>query len=53
MIFHIVYATSADGARAAYATFERAWAKRCPGMVTSLRHGGNELLTFFGFPKAQ
>src|SRR5262245_7664005 len=52
--FHrIVYAASADGARAAYATFERTWAKRCPGVVTSLREGGNELLTFFGFPKAQ
>src|SRR5262249_2668250 len=23
------------------------------GVVTSLRDGGNELLTFFGFPKAQ
>jgi putative transposase len=51
--FHrIVYATSADGARAAYATFERTWAKRCLGVVTSLRDGGNELLAFFGFPKA-
>src|SRR2546422_4706015 len=30
--FHrIVYAASADAARAAYATFERVWAKRCPG----------------------
>ena len=52
--FHrIVYATSADAARAAYATFERTWAKRCPGVVTSLREGGNELLAFFEFPKAQ
>lgn len=52
--FHrIVYATSADAARAAYVTFERAWAKRCPGVVTSLREGGDELLTVFQFPKAQ
>lgn len=52
--FHrIVYAASADAARAAYAAFERAWAKRCPGVVTSLREGGDELLTFFRFPKAQ
>jgi len=52
--FHrIVYAASADAARAAYAAFERAWAKRCPGVVTSLREGGEELLTFFRFPKAQ
>jgi len=52
--FHrIAYATSADAARAAYATFERAWGKRCPGVVASLREGGDELLTFFTFPKAQ
>lgn len=39
--------------RAAYATFERTWAKRCPGVLTSLREGGNELLAFSGLPKAQ
>ena len=52
--FHrIVYAANADAARTAYAVFERTWAKRCPGVVTSLRDGGDELLTFFRFPKAQ
>ncbi len=52
--FHrIVYATSADAARTAYVAFERTWAKRCPGVVTSLREGGDELLTFFRFPRAQ
>jgi transposase-like protein len=52
--FHrIVYAVSADAARVAYTAFERTWAKRCPGVVTSLREGGDELLTFFRFPKAQ
>jgi len=52
--FHrIVYAANGDAARAAYAAFERNWAKRCPGVVTSLREGGDELLTFFNFPKAQ
>jgi putative transposase len=52
--FHrIVYAANADAARAAYAAFERAWSKRCPGVVTSLREAGDELLTFFAFPKAQ
>ena len=52
--FHrIVYAANADTARAAYSTFERTWAKRCSGVVTSLREGGDELLTFFRFPKAQ
>src|SRR5439155_18821493 len=50
--FHrIVYAASADAARAAYAAFERTWAKRCPGVVTSLREGGHELLTFFTSPR--
>src|ERR1041384_7486802 len=39
--------------RTAYAAFERTWAKRCPGVVTSLREGGDELLTFSRFPKAQ
>jgi transposase-like protein len=34
---------------AAYAVFERAWAKRCPGVVTSLREGGDELFTFFTY----
>ena len=52
--FHrIVYAANADAARGAYAAFERTWAKRCPGVVTSLREGGDELFTFFTFPKAE
>jgi len=52
--FHcIVYAASADAARAAYLAFERMSAKRCPGVTTSLLEGGEELLTFFRFPKAQ
>src|SRR5438128_5519571 len=52
--FHrIVYATNADAARTAYTLFERTWGKRCSGVVTSLREGGEELLTFFRFPKEQ
>jgi putative transposase len=52
--FHaIVYAASADAARTAWAKFERAWGKRCPGVVKSLQEGGTELLTFFSFPKPQ
>jgi transposase-like protein len=52
--FHrIVYATNADVARTAYAAFERTWSKRCLGVVTSLREGGDELFTFLAFPKAQ
>jgi putative transposase len=46
-------AASPNAARTAYAAFEHTWAKRCPGVVTSLREGGDELLTFFTFPKAQ
>ena len=52
--FHrIVYSANADAARAAYTAFERTWAKRCSGVVASLREGGDELLTFFTFPKVQ
>jgi putative transposase len=52
--FHrIVYAESAAPARAAYTAFERKWASRCPSVVRSLQEGGEELLTFFQFPKRQ
>jgi putative transposase len=52
--FHrIVYAASGEAARTAFTTFERTSAKRCPGVVASLREGSDELLTFFRFPKAQ
>jgi putative transposase len=52
--FHrVVYAESAAAARAAYTAFERTWTPRCPGVVRSLQEGGEELLTFFQFPKRQ
>jgi transposase-like protein len=52
--FHrIVYAESASAARGAYAAFERKWTPRCPGVVRSLQEGGEELLSFFQFPKHQ
>ncbi len=52
--FHrIVYAASAEAARTAAGAFERKWEKRCPGVVRSLREGGEELFTFFSFPKVQ
>ena len=52
--FHrIVYAASGDSARGAYTAFERKWSTRCPGVARSLAEGGDELLTFFRFPKAQ
>ena len=52
--FHrIVYAENAAAARLAYTAFERKWSARCPGVVRSLQEGGEELLTFFQFPKRQ
>ena len=52
--FHrIVYAEHAAAARTAYTAFERKWTPRCPGVVRSLQEGGEELLTFFQFPKHQ
>lgn len=52
--FHrIVYAESVAAARTAYTVFERKWTPRCPGVVRSLQEGGEELLTFFQFPKRQ
>jgi putative transposase len=29
------------------------WSKRCPGAVESLNEAGDELLTFYSFPKQQ
>jgi len=49
----IVYADDGRSARAAYKAFEQKWAKTCPAVVESLREAGDELLTFFAFPKAQ
>jgi putative transposase len=52
--FHrIVYAAGGEAARTAAHAFERKWGTRCPGVVRSLREGGDELFTFFSFPKAQ
>jgi hypothetical protein len=52
--FHrIVYAASGESARAAYTAYARKWSTRCPGVARSLAEGGDELLTFFRFPKAQ
>jgi transposase-like protein len=52
--FHqIVYAHSVEAARTASTAFDRTWTKRCPAVAKSLREGGDELLTFVTFPKAQ
>jgi len=49
----IVYAE--DGAKAAdaYQKFIAKWKKTCPGIVTSLKEAGDELLTFYRFPATQ
>lgn len=50
--FHrIVYVETATAAHAAYVAFERKRTPRCPGVLRSLQEGGEELLTFFQFPK--
>lgn len=52
--FHrIVYAESGAEAKKAYESFQRKWTKTCPGVVRSLEEGGEELLTYFTFPKSQ
>jgi putative transposase len=52
--FHeIVYAKDGKAAEAAREAFRRKWEKGCPGVVRSLDEGGDELLTFYGFPKQQ
>ena len=48
----IIYASSDKKARTAWARFERKWGKTCPGVVKSLQEGGDELLTFYRYPKA-
>jgi putative transposase len=52
--FHlIVYASGLEAARAARDAFVKKWAKRCSGAVESLNEAGDELLTFYSFPKEQ
>lgn len=48
----IVYADSEGAARQAYARFERKWERDCPKVVQSLREAGEDLLTFFHYPKS-
>ena len=52
--FHAI--TEADSeriARAAYARFLRTWRTRAESVARSLEEGGDELLTFFRFPRSQ
>ena len=49
----IVYADTLAQARTARGAFIRKWKKNCPGVVASLEEGGDELLTFYAFPREQ
>jgi len=49
----IVYAKDGAEAKEAHQKFVEKWKKVCPGIVTSLREAGDELLTFYRFPEAQ
>lgn len=49
----IVYAETESAGRAARERFLTRWRKRCAAVATSLEEAGEELLTFYGFPKAQ
>ena len=52
--FHlIVYAAGIEAARGAWDAFVKKWTKRCPGVVDSLKEAGDDLLTFYAFPKEQ
>lgn len=49
----IIRANSLDEARKAYREFISKWKKLAPKVATSLEEGGEELLTFYSFPKSQ
>ena len=49
----IVEAESEPAARAAWRRFVRKWEKTLRAVVRSLEEGGEELLTFFRYPKSQ
>jgi putative transposase len=49
----IVNATDLDEARKAYRAFVRKWEKLVPEVARSLEEGGEQLLTFYQFPRQQ
>jgi transposase-like protein len=52
--FHaITEADSERAARAAYTRFLRTWRTRAESVARSLEEGGDELMTFFRFPRSQ
>lgn len=48
----IIYAHTETEARAEWKKFEKKYRADCPGVVYSLNEGGDELLTFFRYPKS-
>ena len=48
----IVYAKSGMAAREAYQAFVTKWRTLCPAVTKSLEEAGEQLLTFYAFPKA-
>ncbi len=48
----IVYADDGMAAREAYASLVAKWSKLCPAVVRSLEEAGENLLTFYAFPKS-
>lgn len=49
----IVYADNLAQAQAAYEAFLNKWRSRCEGVAKSLEESGEELLTFYRYPKTQ
>ena len=49
----ITEAESLGAARAAHAAFIAQWSRRAPKVAESLKEAGEELLTFYRFPKSQ
>jgi transposase-like protein len=48
----IIYAKDGLAAREAYRDFVAKWNKLCPAVVVSLEEAGEQLLTFYEFPRA-
>lgn len=48
----IVYAESETEARRAWSRFERKWEKICPAAVKSLNEAGDDILTFYRYPRS-
>jgi len=48
----IINATDGIAARKAYDAFVAKWSKLCPAVARSIEEAGQELLTFYAFPKA-